>query len=161
MRTGFASCSLHPRTSKSGVARTGCANPILTPPDLYRGPHATPPPRVRHEAGEALGAIGRPECLAALRAHAQDPAQEVAETCQLALERIEYLQQHPDGTRDGESPYMSVDPTPPFPVETPMEQLRSILLDPKQRMFDVRGDWGWGAGGWGEGWCEGWGERAV
>ena len=47
---------------------------------------------MRHEAGEALGAIGRPECLDALRAHASDAAQEVAETCQLALERIEYLQ---------------------------------------------------------------------
>ncbi|KAI8464757.1 MAG: deoxyhypusine hydroxylase [Monoraphidium minutum] len=94
-------------------------------------------PMVRHEAGEALGAIGRPECLAALRAHRGDAAPEVAETCQLALERIEYLQAHgPEGLRDGESPYMSVDPTPPYPLDTPMEELRAILLDPSRRMFD-------------------------
>jgi HEAT repeat protein len=33
--------------------------------------------RVRHEAGEALGAIGLPDCLDALREHQQDPVQEV------------------------------------------------------------------------------------
>lgn len=94
-------------------------------------------PMVRHEAGEALGAIGRPECLDALRRHASDPAPEVAETCQLALERIEYLQQHgPESLRAGDSPYMSVDPTPPLPLDTPVERLRAVLLDPGQRMFD-------------------------
>lgn len=33
---------------------------------------------------------------------------------------------------------MSVDPTPPLPLGTPLEELRRILLDPQQRMFDVR-----------------------
>lgn len=93
-------------------------------------------PMVRHEAGEALGAIGRPECLDALRRHRSDAAQEVAETCQLALERIEHLQRHPGGTGAGESPYMSVDPTPPFPASTPTEDLRRILLEPNEKMFD-------------------------
>jgi hypothetical protein len=107
---------------------------------------------VRHEAGEALGAIGRPECLAALRAHCDDAAPEVAETCRLALQRIEWLQAAAaasgssggsaaavaaDGS--GESPYMSVDPTPPLPADTPVEKLRAILLDPSERMFDVSG----------------------
>lgn len=58
-------------------------------------PHPRRARRVRHEAGEALGAIGRPECLEALRRHRDDAVPEVAETCQLALERIEYLQVRP------------------------------------------------------------------
>jgi deoxyhypusine monooxygenase len=95
---------------------------------------------VRHEAGEALGAIGRPDCLESLRRFASDAAPEVAETCQLALERIEYLQRHPGSSDDvSESPYMSVDPTPPLPTDTPIEKLRVILLDPQERMFDVSG----------------------
>ena len=35
------------------------------------------PLRVRHEAGEALGAIGTPECLPPLMQHADDPILEV------------------------------------------------------------------------------------
>lgn len=45
---------------------------------------------VRHEAAEALGAIALPECLAVLRTFTADLSREVAETCQLALRRIEY-----------------------------------------------------------------------
>ena len=33
--------------------------------------------RVRHEAGEALGAIGSPECMVQLRQHQHDPCLEV------------------------------------------------------------------------------------
>ncbi len=47
--------------------------------------------RVRHEAGEALGAIGGPECLQLLEAHEDDPCLEVAQTCQLALQRIQHF----------------------------------------------------------------------
>ena len=46
--------------------------------------------RVRHEAGEALGAIGTPECLQLLEQYQKDPCLEVAQTCQLALQRIQY-----------------------------------------------------------------------
>lgn len=46
--------------------------------------------RVRHEAGEALGAIGTPECLSCLELFQEDPCIEVAQTCQLALQRIQY-----------------------------------------------------------------------
>jgi deoxyhypusine monooxygenase len=48
-------------------------------------------PMVRHEAAEALGAIGTETCYAALTAHKEDACQEVRETCQLALRRIEDL----------------------------------------------------------------------
>nr|XP_042123495.1 deoxyhypusine hydroxylase [Peromyscus maniculatus bairdii] len=52
-------------------------------------------PMVRHEAGEALGAIGDPEVLDLLKQYSTDPVVEVAETCQLAVGRLEWLQQHP------------------------------------------------------------------
>jgi deoxyhypusine monooxygenase len=115
--------------------------------------------RVRHEAAEALGAIAAPDCLEVLQKHTTDSCQEVAETCQLALGRLEYLQQKQAAAADGssgdkggtaaagapaaaeaeeESPYYSVDPTPALPSSTPVEQLRSILLDPQQPMFEVR-----------------------
>lgn len=121
--------------------------------------------RVRHEAAEALGAIAAPDCLEVLQKHTADSCQEVAETCQLALGRLQYLRQKQaveaaadssgdkGGTaaagepaaaaaaaatvEDEESPYYSVDPTPALPSSTPVEQLRTILLDPQQPMFEV------------------------
>lgn len=47
-------------------------------------------PMVRHECAEALGAIARPACLAALRAHAADPERVVRESCEVALDMYEY-----------------------------------------------------------------------
>jgi len=50
-------------------------------------------PMVRHEAGEALGAIGvnSSNVLNVLNDYAKDSHPEVAETCQLALARLEWL----------------------------------------------------------------------
>lgn len=92
-------------------------------------------PMVRHEAGEALGAIATDDCLKPLAEHLEDSCLEVAETCQLALQRIQFLKDHPDAT-DVESPYYSVDPTPALPMCTPTAQLKEILLDENERMFD-------------------------
>jgi hypothetical protein len=57
------------------------------------------------------------------------------------LERIQYFQQHAAAAAQeaSASPYLSVDPTPPFPADTPLEQLRATLLDPQAPMFDVSG----------------------
>jgi deoxyhypusine monooxygenase len=74
-------------------------------------------PMVRHEAGEALGAIGDVESLAVLEKFSNCSSQEVAETCRLAVQRIKYLH---DNTKKGEklsdNPYKSVDPSPPHPI---------------------------------------------
>ncbi len=100
--------------------------------------------RVRHEAAEALGAIAAPDCLDLLQQHATDSCQEVAETCQLALGRLQYLEQKQAAAaaaaaqEEEQSPYYSVDPTPALPASTPTEQLRSTLLDPAVPMFEVR-----------------------
>ncbi|XP_021234296.1 deoxyhypusine hydroxylase [Numida meleagris] len=90
-------------------------------------------PMVRHEAGEALGAIGDPEVLDVLRRYSEDPVVEVAETCQLAVRRLEWLQEH--GEEPGTSPYHSVDPAPPA-EETDVATLRQALLDESLPLFD-------------------------
>ena len=105
--------------------------PLLSPTSLTAC-------RVRHEAGEALGAIGTPECMAPLRLHQEDDCLEVAQTCQLALQRIEFLAEAAAAAAaDGDpSPYLSVDPTPPAPASTPTPALRASLLDEDGRIFD-------------------------
>ncbi|KAM4707443.1 deoxyhypusine hydroxylase [Discoglossus pictus] len=90
-------------------------------------------PMVRHEAGEALGAIGDPKVLELLKEYSQDPVIEVAETCQLAVQRIEWLQQNPE-TPDN-NPYLSVDPAPPA-EEKDIPLLRATLLDDTRPLFD-------------------------
>lgn len=96
-------------------------------------------PMVRHEAGEALGAIGDPVVLDLLKEYSQDPVIEVAETCQLAVRRLEWLQsggekQLNDGNTD-KNPYCSVDPAPPA-VRKSVSELRSILLDESLPLFE-------------------------
>jgi deoxyhypusine monooxygenase len=89
-------------------------------------------PMVRHEAGEALGAIGDKSVLELLKEYSKDPLPEVAETCQLAYQRIEWV--HKEG-KDTNSPYDSVDPTPSSTVKN-VEELKKILIDPSQTLFD-------------------------
>ncbi|XP_074163469.1 deoxyhypusine hydroxylase [Sminthopsis crassicaudata] len=90
-------------------------------------------PMVRHEAGEALGAIGNPEVLELLKEYSKDPVIEVAETCQLAVQRLEWLQQN--GGEPTGSPYLSVDPAPPA-EEKDVGRLRAMLLDESCPLFD-------------------------
>lgn len=91
-------------------------------------------PMVRHEAGEALGAIGDPEVLEILKQYSTDPVVEVAETCQLALRRLEWLQQL-SGEPAAAGPYLSVDPAPPA-EEHDVGRLREALLDEARPLFD-------------------------
>ncbi|XP_034529110.1 deoxyhypusine hydroxylase [Notolabrus celidotus] len=94
---------------------------------------------VRHEAGEALGAIGDPMVLDLLKEYSQDPVIEVAETCQLAVRRLEWLQgggeKQLDGASTDKNPYCSVDPAPPAERKS-VSELRSILLDETLPLFE-------------------------
>lgn len=47
---------------------------------------------VRHECAEALGAIGSPDSLDVLRQFSTDPLKEISETCQLAIDLIDWRQ---------------------------------------------------------------------
>lgn len=90
-------------------------------------------PMVRHEAGEALGAIGDPSVLELLTEYCQDPVTEVAETCQLAVARLHWLQS--GQTQEDSSPYTSIDPAPPAPTKSASE-LRDVLLNESLSLFD-------------------------
>ena len=59
---------------------------------------------------------------------------QVAETCQLAVRRLEWLQQH-SGEPAVAGPYLSVDPAPPA-EERDVGRLREVLLDEGQPLFD-------------------------
>lgn len=47
-------------------------------------------PMVRHEAAEALGSIGKEECLAVLQRYRDDGERVVKESCVVALDMLEY-----------------------------------------------------------------------
>lgn len=98
----------------------------------------TQEPMVRHEAGEALGAIGNPAVLGLLKEYSEDPVVEVAETCQLAVRRLEWLMNGGDKesceSTDG-NPYCSVDPAPPAPKKS-VSELRTQLLDEALPLFE-------------------------
>ncbi|XP_014282650.1 deoxyhypusine hydroxylase [Halyomorpha halys] len=89
-------------------------------------------PMVRHEAGEAIGAIGSESSLPILRKFIDDPAPEVAETCQLAAQRIEWYSKNNDRTK---SVYNTVDPTPSFNLSD-LKSLKEILLNDEIDLFD-------------------------
>lgn len=93
---------------------------------------------VRHEAGEALAAIGGPEALKLLKEYSQDSVPEVADTCQLGVKMLEYRES--DASRDEKgllpaNPYASVDPAPPL-LEKDVNKLRALLLDDKASLFE-------------------------
>lgn len=89
-------------------------------------------PMVRHEAGEALGAIGDLSVIPILEEYSKDPVVEVAETCQLAVCRLKWLEEFKDSSK---SPYASVDPAPASD-STRLEELKSILTDEEASLFD-------------------------
>lgn len=96
-------------------------------------------PIVRHEAAEALGAIGLRSNIPLLEnSLVRDPAQEVRETCELALSRIEELPNGSeciDSSTIGASPFLSVDPAAPS-TGSSVHQLREVLLNEDKKMYE-------------------------
>lgn len=96
-------------------------------------------PMVRHEAGEALGAIGKDskEIMEILHKYAKHDVQELAETCQLALDRMEYYKDDSKAGHDKESLsiYNTIDPTPAYTDTTDLAKLHSVYLDSAERLF--------------------------
>ncbi|KNC32806.1 Deoxyhypusine hydroxylase [Lucilia cuprina] len=91
-------------------------------------------PMVRHEAAEAMGAIGAADIIPILEKYKNDPVVEVAETCSIALDRVKWLQSG-ENVKDN-NPYASVDPSPPAEQNKSVEELKAIYLDPKNSLFD-------------------------
>ncbi|CAG9323924.1 unnamed protein product [Blepharisma stoltei] len=88
----------------------------------------------RHEAAEALGAIGNLRFLPILQAYSASPIRELAETCQLAIDRINWLQ-NPEEIPP--SPIiLSIDPAPKFAAQLTIPQLKEIYHDTTQSLFN-------------------------
>ncbi|XP_006813050.2 deoxyhypusine hydroxylase-like, partial [Saccoglossus kowalevskii] len=83
---------------------------------------------------EALGAIGSDTAVNILKKYATDQNVEIAETCQLALDRIEWVNSE-EQEQLPESPYPTVDPAPAA-KDNNVESLRKTLLDDKLSMFE-------------------------
>ncbi|CAN9500861.1 unnamed protein product [Ophioblennius macclurei] len=116
-----------------GQMQDGRAIPVLTRVLKDRDQETM----VRHEAGEALGAIGDFSVLDLLREFSTDCVIEVAETCQLAVRRLEWLQSREGGgDSDGDGLYSSVDPAPPVAEGQSTAELRATLLDEALPLFD-------------------------
>lgn len=91
---------------------------------------------VRHEAAEAMGAIADPVSLPILEEYQGHPTPEIAETCQIAIDRIRFFQSE-EGRKEIEgqsSAYMSVDPAPSLP-RVSVEKLREKYLNPSESLF--------------------------
>ncbi|XP_045497573.1 deoxyhypusine hydroxylase [Colias croceus] len=91
-------------------------------------------PIVRHEAGEALGAIGDPNLIDLLEKYKNDSAIEVAETCQIALQRLSWVAQSND-EKLSRSKFLSIDPAPPS-TEQDIETLKGTMLDESKSLFE-------------------------
>jgi deoxyhypusine monooxygenase len=94
---------------------------------------------VRHEAGEALGAIGAQESIPVLKLYLNDPVREVRETCELAIENIEHNMKKTAEEAKNEvfEQFTSVDPAPPtykYQKKT-ISELRDIYLDLNASLF--------------------------
>lgn len=94
---------------------------------------------VRHEAGEALGAIANKDSLPLLSKLAkEDSVPEVKDTCELAVGRIEWLhggQAEKEKDQLSVNPYSSVDPAPPS-LENNTDVLLDTLIDENISLFE-------------------------
>ena len=89
---------------------------------------------VRHEAAEALGAIGEEQGRAVLQKYVGQSDRELSETCYLALKRLDWL-------RSGETAPISqfsvaVDPAPAFAESRSLEDLAALYNNPSADLFD-------------------------
>lgn len=95
---------------------------------------------VRHEAAEAMGAIGNDECVDMLEDYFKnDPSLEIRQTCELAIERIRWEKSEASKTEVLEkSEFTSIDPAPPMATdkELKVDKLQKILNDQEVPLFE-------------------------
>lgn len=89
---------------------------------------------VRHEAAEAMGALGFTDFLPILEKYSQDPDPAIVDTCVLAIDRINYMND-PANQKKSTSVYSSVDPAPPSTETKDVQVLASELIDPNLALF--------------------------
>lgn len=87
---------------------------------------------VRHEAAEALGAIGCESSLELLKSHALDENEAVAvrETCNIAIDLLtKGKEEAPTATSTNDLIFASVDPAPPMKEPRSITELAQQLMD--------------------------------
>lgn len=92
---------------------------------------------VRHEAGEALGAIATPEALVVVQEFLNYHIREIRETCELAVERINFLQANPEHSEKFAGAcenFHTVDPAPPMELQD-TQVLGDILVNEDESLF--------------------------
>lgn len=82
-----------------------------------------------------MGAIGDMSVIPVLDQYTKNSIPEIAETCELALKRLKWLQSNDCQENLLKSPYMSIDPAPPAEV-TDIYNLKKTLLDENKLLFD-------------------------
>ncbi|KAI6520901.1 deoxyhypusine hydroxylase [Pyricularia oryzae] len=96
-------------------------------------------PMCRHEAAEALGALGNASSLNVLRRFRDRPGEEVVvtETCEIAIDRIEWENsEERKKEKLKQSDFISVDPAPPMPEQDrSVEELGKTLMDTSLPLF--------------------------
>ena len=96
---------------------------------------------VRHEAAEALGALGDVDSLALLEDYYKnDPSLEIKQTCELAIERIKWENsEQAKNEKLEKSLYESIDPAPPLATDSntsAVSKLQDILNDQEKPLFE-------------------------
>jgi len=92
---------------------------------------------VRHEAAEALGAIGERDCIPVLEEYAKHPVREICETCIVAIDLINWRNDNKEETHEeGEGKeFHSIDPAPPSKKRS-VEELKEALNDQTLTIFE-------------------------
>ena len=97
---------------------------------------------VRHESAEALGAIGHASSLPVLIKYSKHSASEISETCQIAVDLINWKIQHElreaakgNQSEEQRSLYLSFDPAPPLEEKMSVADLKKNLLDTSLSLF--------------------------
>lgn len=93
----------------------------------------------RHEAAEALGALGHEDSLELLKKFRDREGEEVVvtETCEIAIDRIEWENsKERKAEKLRQSDFASIDPAPPMPEsQATVEELEKTLMDTQQPLF--------------------------
>lgn len=90
---------------------------------------------VRHEAAEALGAIGLEDNIDILEEMSKDKNVEIAHTCQIALDRLKFIKANPNFFNEYKSDYECIDPAPPC-EETSIKKLQEQLMNKSLSLFE-------------------------
>lgn len=96
------------------------------------------PAMVRHEAAEALGALGDKESMGLLKDYlVNDPLEVIRQTCELAIARIEWEASEASKTEIlKDSAFSSIDPAPPLPTEeSTVSKLKVLLNNQEESLF--------------------------